>query len=401
VQPVTGAVAAVLGEDTLADLRGVWQAAQVVADDDGDAMIELGRRWCAILSVDPGTDPDGGPTTGDPHPGSPTTGGSADPGTSGPQPGGPPQPDPITEPLVDALTDAIGRITSAVASETPPAPAVARSVSVPSRAQTVAATVFDGPTSVTGRVAVSGTRPPTGEERRAARQLGAAVTTAGVRDRVATKTTSALPPGRLRMRGALTADAQRAAGAIPTAEPFTRVTRTTVAAPPLRLGVACDVSGSMSDFTGPVASAAWILAHAARHTQVPATTATVIFGQSVHPITHPGAVPARVTTFRAVDREHALDDAIDALDATLDLSVTGAARLLVIVSDGIYEPTRRTPAQARVTALRRTGCGVLWLAPAGVNIQPLDGPTVHTLGDPSATATAIARAATVALRAAR
>ena len=62
------------------------------------------------------------------------------------------------------------------------------------------------------------------------------------------------------MRGALAADAQRAAGAVPTAQPFTRTTRTTVPTPPLQLGIACDVSGSMVEFAGPVASAAWILA---------------------------------------------------------------------------------------------------------------------------------------------
>ena len=54
---------------------------------------------------------------------------------------------------------------------------------------------------------------------------------------------SATPPGRLRMRQAVAADAQRAAGAMPTARPFTRVERRRVPAPPLAVGVACDVSG--------------------------------------------------------------------------------------------------------------------------------------------------------------
>ena len=47
------------------------------------------------------------------------------------------------------------------------------------------------------------------------------------------------------MRGALAADAQRAAGAVPTAQPFTRTTRRSVPTPPLRIRIACDVSGSM------------------------------------------------------------------------------------------------------------------------------------------------------------
>ena len=82
-------------------------------------------------------------------------------------------------------------------------------------------------------------------------------------ERTATTVASATPPGRLRMREALSADAQRAAGALPTATPFTRTIRRRVPAPPLRVGIACDVSGSMSAFAGPVASAAWILARAA------------------------------------------------------------------------------------------------------------------------------------------
>ena len=97
---------------------------------------------------------------------------------------------------------------------------------------------------------IAGTRPPTDPERVAARRVGRALSTAGVRDRVRTHTASAMPPGRLRMRGALAAAAQRAAGAVPTALPFTRTTRTTVPTPPLRLGIACDVSGSMVEFAG-------------------------------------------------------------------------------------------------------------------------------------------------------
>jgi uncharacterized protein with von Willebrand factor type A (vWA) domain len=204
------------------------------------------------------------------------------------------------------------------------------------------------------------------------------------------------------MRGALAADAQRAAGAMPTAQPFTRTTRATVPTPPLRLGIACDVSGSMIEFAGPVASAAWILAHAAHHTTVPATTATVIFGQHVRPIVHPGTPPTQVTEFRANDLYEAADEALDALDGALSLSRPGAARLLVIVSDGLWQEPPRRAAQAHVDRLRRSGCGLLWLAPRQSDPtwanRPLDGANVLELGDPATTATAIARAATAVLR---
>ncbi len=250
------------------------------------------------------------------------------------------------------------------------------------------------------RDVIAGTRPATADERRAARELGRALDTAGTRDRVATRTTSALPPGRLRMRGALAADAQRAAGAMPTAEPFTRTTRRAVPTPPLRLGIACDVSSSMREFARPVTSAAWILAHAAAHTRVVTTTATVSFGDEVHAITRPGTAPREVTRFNAPDGYEVIDEAVAALDGALGLSTPGAARLLVVVSDGVFCPAPRAAAQALVDRLRAAGCGVLWLAPAGPTL-PLDGATVLPLTDPTSTARAIARAATAALRAAR
>jgi VWA domain-containing protein len=248
--------------------------------------------------------------------------------------------------------------------------------------------------------ATAGTRPPTDVERAAARVLGRALDTAGVRDRVATRTRSALPPGRLAMRGALAADAQRAASSLATAEPFTRTSRRPVPAPPLRLGIACDVSGSMDAFAGPVASTAWILAHAAAHTRVPATTAAVIFGRYVRAIHAPGECPAEVTEFLATDNYEHADKAIDALDGALDLARPGAARLLVIVSDGQYRPDPRREAQLRVNRLTAARCGVLWLAPAHAPTDPLRGVTVAALSDPAATARAIGRAATTALRAA-
>ena len=170
--------------------------------------------------------------------------------------------------------------------------------------------------------------------------------------------------------------------------------------PPLRLGIACDVSGSMDAFAGPVASTAWILAHAARHTRVDATTAAVIFGRYVRAIHGPGELPAEVTEFLATDNYEHADTAIDALDGALDLARPGAARLLVIVSDGQFRPDPRREAQTRIDRLLAAGCGVLWLAPAHGHVTPLRGATVAALSDPAATARAIGRAATTALRAA-
>ncbi|OZM76579.1 VWA domain-containing protein [Pseudonocardia sp. MH-G8] len=408
VEPVARVVTDVLGEDTVTALREIWTAAHATPDDDAEAMVDLGRRWCDALGVDPdaGIDtahrtPDGAPGTGD-----------------GPGDGSGPAAGP--SPMSGAISDALRRIDASVAHEPVPGAADGAPAAAPATgpagdpaAGAAAARVFGpatddgtGAVATTGapgggaRDVIAGTRAPTADERRAARQVGRALDTAGVRDRVATRTTSALPPGRLRMRGALAADAQRAAGAMPTAEPFTRTTRRAVPTPPLRLGIACDVSSSMREFARPVTSAAWILAHAAAHTRVPATTATVAFGEAVHAITRPGAVPDRVTRFRAPDGYEVIDEAIAALDGALGLSASGAARLLVVVSDGIFCPTPRAAAQGRVDRLRAAGCGVLWLAPRGP-VEPLNGATVVPLTDPATTAREIARAATAALRATR
>lgn len=147
-----------------------------------------------------------------------------------------------------------------------------------------------------------------------------------------------------------------------------------------------------------VASTAWILAHAAHHTTVPADTATVIFGHHVRPITRPATAPAEVTEFTARDNWEDIPTAIDALDGALGLSHPGAARLLVIISDGHFRDIPRRDAQQRIDRLRATGCGVLWLT-TDTTDTPLDGVTVHLITDPAATAQTIGHAATAALRA--
>ena len=58
----------------------------------------------------------------------------------------------------------------------------------------------------------------------------------------------------------------------------------------------------------------------------------------VHPLTHPGQAPTRVTTFEAPDGTEQLCRAIDAVDGALDLSHPGLARLLAIVSDTHHIP---------------------------------------------------------------
>ncbi|MCE7009925.1 VWA domain-containing protein [Kibdelosporangium philippinense] len=377
--PLARLLVDILGARILDTLRGLWRQALEVSDDDADTMIDLGRRWCGALGIDPDN-----PTA--------APGGYVDPSAG--------------SALADALDAVLGAVAQAVADETPPTPAVDTDAEQASEdaareaAEAAARTVFSGGhhRSRTGGTRTTGTRKPNAQERSAARVLARALSTAGVRERVTIKSTSAAPPGRLRMRGALAADAQRAAGAIVTAEPFTRTSRRIAPSPPLRLGIACDVSGSMSHLRGAVASTAWILAHAGHHATIPVETATVIFGEYVRPITYPGNAPDVVTTFAASDDWEDITKATDALDGALRLSRPGAARLLVIVSDGHFAYNQYRDGQKRVNRLRANGCAVLWLT-TDPDDNPFDGVTVHQLTDPTNTAQAIGRAATTALQA--
>ncbi len=143
---------------------------------------------------------------------------------------------------------------------------------------------------------------------------------------------------------------------------FTRTQRRRGPAPPLAVGVACDVSGSMRAYTRPVASTAWILARATA--AIPAArAAAVTYGRHVRPVTYPGAVPARVTEFTATDRYEDFTTAIAALDGALALSAPGAVRPLVIVSDGHYKGTQHADGQKLITRLAAVGCEVIWIAP--------------------------------------
>jgi hypothetical protein len=370
-------ITTVVGPSRLSALSALWHIAHTTADEDHEAMLDLGRRWCTLLGTPPEEPP--------PRPEEEEEENAGE--SSGPTP------------LAEAITAALTAVAQADAPPTPaasgPSRADARAAehAARRRAARAAGSVFT-PGGAGGPDRTTGTRAPTPAEQAAARTLARHLKAAAHRERITTTTTSATPPGRLRMRGALAAQAQRAAGAIPPAEPFTRTTRRHTPTPPLRLGIACDVSGSMRELAAPIASAAWILAKAAA--SVPdARSATVTFGRNVQPITYPGKTPTRVRQFKAIDPYEKFCDAVDALDGALQLTRTGAARLLVIVSDGIFCEDERTGGQQRITRLTGHGCAVLWLALDMALC--MDGAHLITLTTPADAADVIGRAATRAL----
>ncbi|MER8160232.1 hypothetical protein [Streptomyces sp. NPDC094472] len=387
-EPVAQTVTGILGPDLLDTLTAIWTAAHATGDDDGPGMLAHARAWCHALGAEAcGAEPAGGGRPGE-------------------------------------LAEAIGKVVERVrANEAAQAAAQARVIAArtararakaaeAARARQAAQTaerVFapgtrpftpGKPDRGTGRSPVTGTRPPTGAEKSAAGQLARALRAAAYRERTTTVTSSAAPPGRLNMREALARDAQRAAGATPTATPWTRTEHRPSPTPPLRVGIAVDVSGSMGAAADPISSAAWIMAKATALTDPDSRTATVAYNRALTAITAPGRTPAQVTQFRANGVGHSLAEAIDALSAGLALTQPGTGRLLVIASDGYYAHQEAARASGRVTALNKAGCAVLWLAFAP-DPCPLPGTTLLELTDPARATTAIAKAATTALTTAR
>jgi hypothetical protein len=369
--PVAAQTETVIGAATLTRLQATWREFHKAGDSDLKTMARLARRWCRILGLDPDAPP--------------------------------PAPIPLPSVLAAAIAAAAIAIDEAAAADfTPPPPGPPAAAEHRERENRARGNAERAAREVFGRrtppPAVTGTRDPGDGETAAARRLARALREATAGGRTAVTIASPVPPGRLRMGKALSAQAQRAAGAIPTAEPFTRSISRRSPAPPLRVGIACDISSSMSAFAGPVASAAWILARAAAALPC-ARTAAVLFGKNVHALTRPGETPAKVTVFRAPDGTEQASRAIDALDGALGLSRPGTARLLVIVTDAIFV-AKGEPAgvQQRITRLHRAGCGVILLVPHGyASTCKYTGCQVTETSDPAAAIDLIARAATRAL----
>ncbi|MBV6695576.1 VWA domain-containing protein [Kitasatospora aureofaciens] len=378
----------VLGADLLATLTGIWTAAHRTADHDATTMLAHAQDWCDALD------------------------------TAAPAQ---PIPEDLTDLLSGAVTVVLDNMAANDAADLAAQVAATNAVAAQSRAQAqdraqqagqrrkaaaTAKSVFnargttvspDGTPRPHGNP-ITGTRQPTAAEQTAAARLSRALRAAAYRERTEERTTSPTPPGRLNMRQALARDAQRAAGSIPTAEPFTHTRRRNSPTPPLRVGIAVDVSGSMSAACKPVASAAWIVARAAALTDPDSRTATIAYDHDLTALTRPThRAPDRVTTFEANGGSHNLGDAIDALDHGLDLSRPGTGRLLVIVTDAQYTGGETAQAVTRIKRLTAAGCAVLQLT-LSANSLHLPGTTLLHLPRPSSAPAAIAKAATDAIR---
>ncbi|MFE9690656.1 VWA domain-containing protein [Micromonospora sp. NPDC005806] len=343
IRGVRAAVTAILGRKRLLQLRDVWRQAHATDDSDADSMVDLAWRWCRILGIDPRLQPQT------------------------------PVPDPglFAGRLAQALTDYLAHATGLTPAEY--------------RAQQLTAR-FSAP-------ATWSRREPTDAERAAARHLAARLRRARTHQPEPDTRPSLIPPGRLRTRHAITAQAQRAAGTIPTATPWQQRAAMPPPKPTLHLGVIVDVSYSMHPYAGPMSSAGWILAHAARSSD--AVTATIAFGSDVTLLIGPRQRPTHVQDMNTFGGSSTFIDAVKLADELLHLRQPGRLRMLAVVSDGDLDDI--PAAQRLVSALHRAGCAVLWLRPADLDGHTFTDATTVLVADPVQATGHIADAAVAAL----
>ncbi|SCL26045.1 VWA domain containing CoxE-like protein [Micromonospora nigra] len=355
VRPVRAAVTGVLGRKRLRQLRDIWREAHTCDDTDADTMICLARRWCQVLGIDPDQQYD-----------TPVPDAGLFPGR-------------LAAALVDYLAVAAGVTPAEYA-----AALLAHRHSPPAEWDRT---------------------DPTEHEHRAARDLANRLRQARTRHPEPGRRPSVIPPGRLRTRQAITAEAQTAAGQMPTAAPWQQRAQLPPEKPRLHLAILVDLSGSMARYTEAMSSAAWIFANAARRAE--ATTTTIGFGDRTTVLVPPRTYPRQVLHMRTGLATATFPEAVKVADQLLDLRHGRTLRMLAVVSDGYLDDI---PAgQHLVTTLHRAGCAVLWLHPAD---PPTDGePTdpdqiwghtfTHantlTVTDPTEAIAAIADAAVTAL----
>ncbi|MDG4834180.1 VWA domain-containing protein [Solwaraspora sp. WMMD1047] len=329
VRTVRGAVLTVLGTKRLKRLREIWKTAHTVADDDAATMIDLGWQWCQALGIDPRRQ---------------LTVPVPDPGVF---------PGQLAKALADYLAAAAG---------ISPAEFTAQLIA--------------------GRHGAPATwrrRTPTVEEQQAARQLAARLHAARSHQPEPDTRPSPIPPGRLRVRQAITADAQRDAGALhPTAAPWQQRATLPPPKPTLRIAVLVDTSGSMSPYAKPLSSAGWILSTAAHRNH--AATATIAFGSTATLLVPPRQRPTHVLDISPGGGTTAFNDAVKLADQVLDLRQRGPLRMLAVVSDGELDDIEA--GQKLITTLHRTGCTVLWLRPAGLSGHTFHHTTTLTVANP-------------------
>lgn len=239
----------------------------------------------------------------------------------------------------------------------------------------------------------AGGRAPVAIERTAARSLAHALREA--RSKRLIREGRVNPPGRFSGRGAMRQASELERGAPVRGLAF--ATKRTVLAELWQpvVGIAVDVSGSMSPFEGPIASVAWVVHSAVE--QVGGRAAVSLFGDEAKLLCRPGHRLGEVPEVSAVGGSEDVGEGIELLRAVLPLSDRRRPRLLFLVGDGCWTSESWAEAGERnIAELRASGCGVVSIG-IGSEPRPHGESALVAVGEPLEIAAVIGRAAVEAL----
>jgi len=210
-------------------------------------------------------------------------------------------------------------------------------------------------------------RAPNAAERAARRRLAALMRRFRWRERRLVRRPAMLPPGRLRTREALRADAERGMGRMQTAQPWRARRRAYVDLPSVRMGIMIDTSGSMYGAIPMASSSLWVLANAV-HDAGGSMCATA-FGDGLTEVIPVGAPPRRVPELPAWGGTENVAAGMDHMIAALDLDdPTRGPGLIVIVSDGYWAGGEGQMCAERMAWLRERNIQTIQV---GVGSEPV------------------------------
>ena len=349
-----------LSEDVIQEFREVWLQFQLLAGYETEQAYDLARQWEALIQKHKQEDED--------------EEGEGEGGTGSGE--GNPRYDEIVQGILDAMKEDEGNTAIAASdelddqqtSEEYAENVKARSATAKSdskdKANADKTFVSTGP-GAGGKTSsrLRERRAPNSAERTAAVKLGGLLDKAKYRDRVEIRGTAVTPPGRLRTRALIQNRAMKENGVHVTVEPWRRTLRKHTDDPTLKVGVMVDISGSMGSAMEPMASTAWVLSEAVRRIQ--GRAAMVYYGESVFATLKPGQHLTDVAVYTAPDGTEKFNDAASALNGAMNLTGGVGARLMVVVSDGIYTDVETPKAKEWVKRMTDNGVGVVWLTESG------------------------------------
>lgn len=270
--------------------------------------------------------------------------------------------------------------------------------------ENVASEVFGAGTgpSPTNRTAstLKETRKSTTEERQSAVKVARALERAKYRERDVIEVHTNVPGGRLRTRALVQNEAMRERGLQPQTEAWRKRVRKTTDEPTLTVGVMVDISGSMNSAMKPMATTAWVMSEAVRRVQ--GRCAMVYYGNDVFPTLKAGQHLDDVMVYTAPDGTEKFNKAFKALDGALNLLNGNGARLLVVVSDGVYTYDETQHAKRWIAQCNANGVAVVWIPfdngrSAQDLLRGLSAEILNGVVNPTDTADEIGRACAKAL----